>query len=259
MPDKVSYAGRDLEAMSFARNYHNWILDVFAPYLGSHLVEVGAGTGSFSELLVDRKVRSLSLVEPSGTMHQILQDRVQQFPSSTKVTVYNSLFAEVFDQIRTAQQPDSIIYVNVLEHIDNDQLELETVWETLAPGGRVFVFVPALQSLYGKFDKSVGHFRRYSRSELENKCRAAGFKILKSNYFDLLGVVPWWLQYRLFRASTLRPGAVKLYDRYIISIAKALESLVYPPIGKNLLLIGEKSPKTKPVGGSATDEKLLVS
>ncbi|MDQ2974607.1 MAG: class I SAM-dependent methyltransferase [Acidobacteriota bacterium] len=240
MQDKVSYAGKDLEAMSFARNYHQWILDVFRPYLGKRLVEVGAGTGSFSELLADQGARSISLVEPSGTMFQVLQDRIPQFPATIEFNLYNALFEDVFDQIRMTQHPDSIIYVNVIEHIDDDQRELKIVWRTLDAGGRVFIFVPAFQWLYGNFDKGVGHFRRYTKAELESKCRDAGFKILKSTYFDLMGVLPWWIQYRLLRASTLKPGAVKFYDSYLVSITKAFESLVAPPFGKNLLVIGER-------------------
>src|SRR6185295_13090056 len=98
MTGNITYVGRDLEAMSYAGNYHKWILNIFAPYLGNHLVEVGAGAGSFSELLAGLEVQSLSLVEPSREMYQLLKQRVVQFPSSIKVNTYNALFENVFDQ-----------------------------------------------------------------------------------------------------------------------------------------------------------------
>ena len=78
MSEKHGYAGKDLEAMSFAVNYHRWILSIFEPHLGKRVVEVGAGTGSFSELLLERRLESLSLVEPSTAMHQQLCRRMEE-------------------------------------------------------------------------------------------------------------------------------------------------------------------------------------
>lgn len=239
MDGKISYAGRDLEAMSFAVNYHRWILSVFSPYLGARLVEVGAGTGLFSELLLGHPAQSLALVEPSADMHRILRDRVGQLRPGAEVETFNAVFVEVAGRLK-ARRPDSIIYVNVLEHVADDDAELTAVRQTLGRGGRAFIFVPALPRLYGNFDRQVGHFRRYTKSGLEGKCRRAGFEIIKSTYFDLAGVIPWWVQFRLLKGDTLRPGAVRLYDKYAVPITRAVESVIRPPLGKNLLLIAEK-------------------
>src|SRR5215203_5128619 len=84
MAEALAYLGRDLESMSFARNYHRWILDLFAPHLGRRVVEVGAGTGSFSELLLARGPESLTLVEPSGEMHRLLVARVGRLPARAR-------------------------------------------------------------------------------------------------------------------------------------------------------------------------------
>ena len=91
-----------------------------------------------------------------------------------------------------------------------------------------------------RFDKSIGHFRRYRRHELEQRTRAAGFEIRVSKYFDLVGVIPWWIKYRLLRSETLEPKAVELYDRWLVPVTRAIESAITPPTGKNLLLIGQK-------------------
>ena len=241
MGEEVSYVGRDLEAMSFAVNYHRWILSIFRPYLGRRLVEVGAGTGLFSELLMEQPVESVALVEPSADMHRILKERLGLLRPVAQVRTYNSLFVEVAEQLKAQQRPDSIIYINVMEHIPDDKSELEAIWQTLDSNGRMFIFVPALSWLYGSFDKEVGHFRRYTKLELEDKCRSAGFKIIKSTYFDLAGIMPWWIQFRLLKVNTLQPGAAKLYDRYAVPITKAIESVLNPPLGKNVLLIAEKT------------------
>jgi len=237
MPEKHGYAGKDLEAMSFAVNYHRWILSIFEPYLGARVVEVGAGTGSFSELLLERRLESLSLVEPSKAMYQQLCERVAE---SQNVTTYNDVFENVAEEIRLAERPDSIIYVNVLEHIADDVHELSVINKTLDAGGRIFIFVPALRWLHGSYDRQINHFRRYTRTELEKKCVAAGFKVIESRYFDLFGVLPWWVKYKVLQSNSMEPGAVRFYDQRVVPIAKVLESTLSPPLGKNVLLIGEK-------------------
>jgi len=240
MSEKHGYAGKDLEAMSFAVNYHRWILSIFEPCLGARVVEVGAGTGSFSELLLERRFESLSLVEPSTTMYQLLCRRVEELRPLQNVKTYNDVFENVAERIRSTDRPDSIIYVNVLEHIADDVHELNVINKALATGGRIFIFVPALRWLHGSYDRQINHFRRYTRTELEKKCVAAGFKVIASRYFDLFGVLPWWVKYKVLQSNNMELGAVRFYDQRVVPVAKILESSVKPPIGKNVLLIAEK-------------------
>ena len=236
----LAYVGRDLEAMSFAINYHQWVLQIFSPFIGTRIVEVGAGTGSFSEMILQKNIQSMSLVEPSKEMYKMLGERVGRLQTGVQIETYNSVFVNVADHIKSSQQPDSIVYVNVLEHIADDVTELRTVHRTLSTTGRVFIFVPALRWLLGSFDEQIGHFRRYTKDELEDKCRRAGFKILESKYLDLAGIIPWWIKYRLLRSNTMEANLIAVYDKYFIPVAKVIESRIKLPIGKNIVLIAEK-------------------
>lgn len=240
MSERFHYPGRELEAMSLAVNYHRWILQSIKPYLGRRLVEVGAGTGSFSEMLLESPCDTLALLEPSRPMYEKLKARVSKAETSLKVEAYNATFAQVAEQVRDAHRPDSILYINVLEHIAEDEAELALVQRTLSEHGRIFIFVPALSWLYGRFDEEVGHVRRYAKAELEEKCRRAGFKIIKSRYFDLVGVLPWYVKYRILKSDRMEPWAVQFYDRYVLHLTKAIESVIAPPVGKNIILIAEK-------------------
>ena len=233
MKKKVEYIGKDLEAMDFAVNYHRWILDLMKPFLGKHLVEVGAGTGAFSELLLETAPRTLSLVEPSA-MFETLQTNLAQPDSATEIRAFPNIFADVAAEIESEQSPDSIIYINVLEHIEDDRLELKIIHQTLREKGRIFIFVPALPVLFSEFDKHIGHFRRYRKGELAEKLHAAGFRILLSRYFDAMGIFPWLVKYRLLRSLTMESGAVQLYDKFVVPLAKPIEASVPMPIGKNL-------------------------
>ena len=241
MGEGLAYAGRDLESMSFARNYHRWILDLFAPHLGTRLVEVGAGTGSFSELLLERRPSSLTLVEPSADMHRLLVERVGRMAPGVDVRVYNDTFARVAARVAGEQRPDSIIYVNVLEHVEDDEGELRAVRDALAPGGRAFIFVPAFAWLYGSFDRQVGHRRRYTRRELSEKCERAGLRVVKAVYLDAAGMLPWWVKYRVLRSERMEPAAVRFYDNFCVPVLRRVEALAPPPFGKNVLLVAEKA------------------
>lgn len=229
------YVGRDLEAMDFAVNYHRWIRDGFAPYLGARVAEVGAGTGAFSELLLEQsQLERLVAIEPSERMHAALVERVGGDP---RAEVRRALFHEVNEEY--AGELDTLVYVNVLEHIEDDRAELALAFESLAPGGHVCIFVPALQWLYGRFDAALGHHRRYGRKELVGKAAAAGFKILEARYFDAAGVVPWLVAFRLL-GRELGSGQVRMYDRYIVPTIRRLETGISPLLGKNVLVIGRK-------------------
>lgn len=243
MTENTVYIGKDLEAMSFAANYHRWILDEFRPYLGDHIVEVGAGTGNFSRLLLAESPRKLSLVEPSE-MFEHLERNISTVETRTDVSLYNSIFRNAADTIAAKARPDTIIYINVLEHIEDDLGELQTIYQTLADGGQCLIFVPALQALYGDFDRKVGHFRRYAKKDLEEKCRTAGFNIVRSRYFDLAGIIPWFIKYRILRSDDLSPNAVTLYDRLAVPVVKKFESLVNIPLGKNVLMVIGKGRET---------------
>lgn len=239
MSKKVVYVGKDLEAMSFAVNYHRWILDEFRPFLGKKLVEVGSGTGSFSELLLEEKPESLTVVEPSD-MFDYLKENISAIETGTKVNFHQSIFAGVRHAIAADSQPDSIIYVNVLEHIEDDSGELSMIHETLPENGKCFIFVPALQSLYGEFDRKIGHFRRYTKKEIAEKCEAAGFRILKIKYFDLAGILPWYVKYKMLKSDSLESGAVALYDKIAVPVISRFEKYLSMPVGKNILLVAEK-------------------
>ena len=235
MNEPVEYPGKDLEAMDIAGAYRRWVLDGFRPFLGKSIVEVGAGIGSFSRELLATHPESLTLVEPSS-MFERLQ---AAFGGLDGVRLYNDRFANVATEIRDSE-PDSIIYINVLEHIEDDIRELEIVRETLVPHGRVLLFVPALAALFSKLDAAIGHHRRYSRQELEQKVVKAGFHILETRWFDIAGVAPWFIKYRLFGSTDVGIGAVRAYDKIAVPIMRPLEKLVPPPIGKNILLVAER-------------------
>jgi SAM-dependent methyltransferase len=233
--NQTQYFGRDLEAMSFANNYHLWILEEFRPFFGKHLLEVGAGTGDFSELLLQTQPDSLTVVEPSKNMFPLLEETLKHRPNTEW---FNAFFGDVYQSLST--QPNTIIYVNVLEHISEDKSELTYVYQALPVGGHVCIFVPALQWLYGTADMNVGHVRRYYKKPLEAIVESVGFEIVKSNYFDIAGIIPWWILFCLFKSQSIKANQVSVYDKVVVPIMRRIEKTIPIPIGKNIVMVGKK-------------------
>ena len=231
--DRV-YEGRDLEAMSFAENYHRWIFREVEPHLGRRIIEVGAGAGDFARLLLETNPERLHLVEPSANHSATLLNR---FSEDRRVQVWSGFLTEVASEVQ--DEIDTIVYVNVLEHVRNDTVEIASVYSTLRRGGNVCIFVPALAWLYSDFDARVGHYRRYGRAGIIDLLRSNGFEIIEVKYMDIVGILPWYLVYTLGR-RTLAGAHVVAYDRAVVPWLQRLERAIHPPIGKNLLAIGRK-------------------
>ncbi len=134
---------------------------------------------------------------------------------------------------------DTIVCVNVLEHIKDDEKALANMFRLLSPKGNLLLFVPALSQLYGALDKQLGHFRRYTKNMLSKKILKAGFQIKKISYSNFFGIFGWYLNSRILkrkRFSILQP---LIFDKFVPLISRT-ESLLELPIGMSLFLVAEK-------------------
>lgn len=134
---------------------------------------------------------------------------------------------------------NSIVSINVLEHIEKDEDELAAYYRLLQPAqGALCLFVPARPELYAPIDKDFGHFRRYTRPELRRKLTTAGFAISRMRYYNFAGYFAWWLSFCLLRKRSFDPSSVHIYDSLIFPAVHAIEfNLCAPPFGQNLLAV----------------------
>lgn len=235
MAGESSYFGRDLEAMVRARNLPRWIMEQFRPFSGRRIIEVGAGCGNFTPLIAEMCPERLLCVEPSANMFAELGRRIEALPPAEAV---EGVLADVSGRI--GWRPDTIFYVNVLEHIEDDLGEMRVAFDLLAPGGHALVFVPALRWLFGAADKSFGHFRRYQWRDLRAVVEAAGFRVRVLRYFDIAGVVPWFVLFRVLRMKCFTPAQVTLFDRLVVPVMRRAEGWMTPPFGKNLVCVAQR-------------------
>lgn len=187
------------------------------------ILDFGAGIGTLSEAV--RRVGLMPLcLEPDAQQRAELERR--GFPTVASL-----------DEVPEGSL-DYIYSSNVLEHIENDVETLSALRQKLRGGGRVFLYVPAFQSLYSAMDRAVGHVRRYDRAMLSEKLRAAGYVVEDTYYADVLG----YFVTRLFMAlgnntDKINTFTLRTYDRFIFPAGHLIERLVRCPVGKNVVAI----------------------
>ena len=222
----------EFSALSEARNYRAALIKEFAPVLTGSVLEVGAGIGQITEVVRHQPgVKKVMGVEPDGAFLDSFRQRLPDV----------ALIQGTADAVRPESQWNAIICVNVLEHIEADERELRTYRTLLSQAkGHLCLFVPARPEIYARIDKDFGHYRRYTRPELRRKLLAAGFQIVRLNYFNLVGYFAWWLNFCVLKKRTFDVPAVRLFDRVVFPAVFAWESRVLrPPFGQSLIAIAQ--------------------
>jgi ubiquinone/menaquinone biosynthesis C-methylase UbiE len=236
MTEPHIYEGHDLEVLADLPNYYGWIIEVFRPYIKGRTMEIGTGIGTVSKLIIE-DTEELILVAPSAHLTEYLPTSISKSP---KVFIFNETLEQRLPRMAD-HSCETVIMVNVLEHIEDDGSALEGLHRVLKPGGHLLLFVPALQPLYSELDRKHGHFRRYHLAPLAYKLNTYEFIIHDKRYFDLAGVLPWWLINTLAKKTEFNPAIATLYDRFFVPITKFIERYILPPLGKNILIIAERA------------------
>jgi SAM-dependent methyltransferase len=215
-----------------APNYLAWIAELCDQHLGHRVLEVGAGLGAVTAHYENGHEVVANDVSPACA--QALRDR---FAGHGNVRVDDSDLRVLGLQ----EQFDSVLMVNVLEHIPDDVEALRGLSQLLVPGGNIVVYVPALNGLYGPNDEKVGHYRRYSVWRLREVFREAGLDAVELRWVNLLAIPAW----AAFSRGDVRPAQeigklLSLWDRTAVPAARFLEAHVRAPIGLNVLGVGRR-------------------
>jgi SAM-dependent methyltransferase len=221
-----------LEDLEQAKNYSAWILDLISPYVSGRILEVGAGRGTYSTYLADHG--HLTALEPSKANSAVLRERLKDYPNVVVITAQ-------LDGTAAPGSYDTVVLLNVLEHIPDDHRALGDIYEALAPGGKLVLWVPAFEALYGKFDHRMGHYRRYRRNQLLALVHNVGFQQVTAKYTNMPGFFAWWLVVRVLRRGPTTGRLASTYDRYFIPVIRRVERVVRPPIGQSLLVVAQRS------------------
>jgi SAM-dependent methyltransferase len=220
------------------RRYNRYLCERINPYVGRRVLEVGSGTGNMTRYFTNRSLVVATDVDPN-----YLDVLRRAFERQRNVVVEPlDLTAPHFDSIGR-HECDTILCLNVLEHIDDDSAVLDRFYRLLPEGGRVVLLLPMLPALYGSIDRALEHRRRYTRAEAITKLGEAGFAVEHLSALNVLGIAGWYLNSRLLRRTTV-PGAQAKLSDWLTPLLR-VEEKVHPPVGMSLLAVGRKRPAAR--------------
>ena len=223
-----------LEIMSAAPGYNRWQYSRVAPYLGRRICEVGAGIGNMSRLLLGGAPELLVLSDMDPYYRDVLR---RQFAGTSDVVVEELTLPDPSAGDRFQRYGlDTVVALNVIEHIPEDVEALRCLGRMLQPGGRAVILVPALPALFGSLDQQLGHQRRYTRKSLRAVMEQAGFRVRHAFYFNLVGTLGWWLNARVRKASRIPIQQLRYFD-LLVPIFR-LEDHMPLPMGQSIIGVG---------------------
>ncbi len=200
-----------LDALSQTPRFNRWMADTIRPWVGARVIEIGAGMGNLTRhLAAGRKLYIATDIDPEHLAR--LRVRFQNRPN---VKLRHCDLGSPQDFRELAGQADTVICLNVLEHIENDATGLANIAGALVPGGIAIVLVPQDQSIYGTLDEELGHFRRYSEGELRARMEAAGLAVESVLHFNRITRPGWWLSGRVLKRRNSSRTLLWFFDRLV--------------------------------------------
>lgn len=220
-----------LDALGESDNFNRQVFRAFAPWLSGRVLELGCGTGNFTRLIAEAG-HSVTAVDINPAYVAVAGERLASYPRVTvaEMDIREMALSETFD---------TVILLDVLEHIEDDVGLLRDLAARLAPGGRLILKVPAMPSLYCPMDRAIGHYRRYDRRLLEARLAEAGLAPVETGTVNALGILGWWLNGRVLGRQTPPRAQVGLFDR-VVPVAGAIERGLRLPIGLSLMSLSGK-------------------
>lgn len=217
-----------MELATGLSHYNRWAVSLFKGYFGENILEIGSGLGGLSRLLPQTNITL------SDTRDDYFNYLKNQFDCKTlKLDIENEAPNDLTNSF------DTVIAINVLEHIENDERAMKNCRKLLQKNGKLLLFVPARPEIFGVLDNAMGHYQRYTKEELAKKAIGAGFNIIKLKYVNLPGYFSWWLRGRFSGGLSSDNLTAKMFDLLIVPFLY-LEKYLPIPFGQSLMLVAEK-------------------
>ena len=233
--NKKTYIGSELELFSQAHNWKDYYSHLMKPYLGSNVLEVGAGIGTTTRSLCKGKQRTWICLEPDP----ILADQIQRLINRKNLPKCCEVRTGTLVDLKPIELYDTIIYVDVLEHIQDDIAEVKLATQHLKNKGNLIVLAPAHQQLFTPFDQAIGHYRRYDKYMLVSVI-PENLKCIRLSYLDSVGLIATLANRFILKSKMPSQNQILVWDKFMVPTSKFLDSLVQYSLGKSILGIWQK-------------------
>jgi ubiquinone/menaquinone biosynthesis C-methylase UbiE len=217
-----------LEDLSDAVNYRKWLVDLARPYLGDDPIELGSGLGDYATAWLST-VPKITVTDADDGRLKMLTAR---FVDDPRVDV-RPLFLPTDDR----GEHSAAVAMNVLEHVEDDVAGLRSISGLLKPGGAVVLIVPAFPSAMSRFDRTIGHFRRYTVASLGATLTAAGLRTEQIRYINPIGLLGWYTMCRTLRRTPGNGLMVRVYDRLVVPLSRRAEQRWQAPFGQSVFAV----------------------
>jgi SAM-dependent methyltransferase len=231
----TTYQGKELELFKDAENWKNYFASFIKPYILGDVLEVGAGIGSTTKILCNGNHSSWICLEPDNDQLAKIKDLIE----SGVLPTYCEPVQGSLEQYSPKNRFDTILYIDVLEHINDDRNELMRAEKLLKEGGYLIILVPAFQCLFSNFDQAIGHYRRYTRQSLK-KVIPSSITEKQSFYLDIVGMMSSLSNKWFLKRSYPTKKQVYFWDRVMIAASKRFDPLTKHLAGRALISICQK-------------------
>lgn len=234
-PNTQIYVGEELHLFEKAINWKQYYAGLIKPYLKGRVMEVGAGLGGTTSILCDGSQTDWLCIEPDNN----LCSKIVKLLEEKKLPSYCKAQNTTIDDVPIDDKFDAIIYIDVVEHIEDSKAELQKAADRLKPGGHIAIIVPAFQFFYSPFDKAVGHFCRYDKKSL-TAIIPPKMKRTRLQYLDSVGAMASLANKFFLKQSYPTVEQVLMWDRNLVPISKFVDPFIGFSWGKSLLGIWQK-------------------
>jgi len=235
MKENRAYEGNELELFAQARNWKTYWSAKIRPHLGASVLEVGAGLGTNTPFLLGPKQKDWLCLEPDALLAAQIPETLAGHPQGEIVRSQTGILHD----LPANEIFDTILYIDVLEHIEDDLGEMRSALTHVAPKGKVIVLSPAHPGLYTEFDRAIGHFRRYTRSSLR-ACTPPGAKLIELYALDSFGLMASVANKLLLHQSMPSAKQIAFWDSCLIPVSRWTDPLIGFSLGKSLIAVWQK-------------------
>ena len=229
------YPGEELEIFEKANHWKMYFSRFIMPLFKGRILEVGAGIGGTTALLNNGTAREWVMLEPDAKMHSILSEKVREHSLPLNTRVIHS----TINELPKDDLYDCIIYIDVLEHIESDRMEIENASARLKREGCIIILSPAFQFLFSPFDRSIGHYRRYDKKGLLS-LKPRELINQRCHYLDSFGFFASLMNKWFLKQTIPTQKQILFWDRWIVPISKITDPVFFYSFGKSILAVWTK-------------------